>query len=101
MLKGGWLFPGQNPVNPLSTRQLRRAMEAAVRLAGLEKHVSLHSLRHAFATHLLEQGVDIRLIQVLLGHKKLETTATYSHVGTRTLRDAHSPLDALSLDPPD
>ena len=101
MLKGGWLFPGQNPVNPLSTRQLRRAMEASVKLAGLDKHVSLHSLRHAFATHLLEQGVDIRLIQVLLGHKHLETTAMYSQVGTRTLREAHSPLDALSLDPPD
>ena len=100
MLKGGWLFPGQNPVNPLSTRQLRRAMEASVTLAGLEKHVSLHGLRHAFATHLLEQGVDIRLIQVLLGHKKLETTAMYSHVATRILRDTHSPLDALSLDPP-
>jgi len=100
MLKGGWLFPGQNPVNPLTTRQLRRAMDAAVKLAGLDKRVSLHSLRHAFATHLLEQGVDIRLIQVLLGHKKLETTATYSHVATRTLRDTHSPLDALSIDPP-
>ena len=100
MLKGGWLFPGQNPVNPLSTRQLRRAMDASVKLAGLDKPVSLHSLRHAFATHLLEQGIDIRLIQVLLGHKKLETTAMYSHVATRTLRDAHSPLDALSLDPP-
>jgi len=101
MLKGGWLFPGQNPVNPLSTRQLRREMDAAVKLAGLDKRVSLHSLRHAFATHLLEQGIDIRLIQVLLGHKKLETTATYSHVANRTLRDAHSPLDALSLNPPD
>ena len=100
MLKGGWLFPGRNPVNPLSTRQLSRAMDAAVKLAGLQKHVSLHSLRLAFATHLLEQGIDIRLIQVLLGHKKLETTAMYSHVATRILRDAHSPLDALSLDPP-
>ena len=100
MLKGGWLFPGQNPVNPLSTRQLRRAMERAVTLAGVEKRVSLHSLRHAFATHLLEQRVDIRVIQVLLGHKKLETTAMYSHVATRTLRDAHSPLDALSIEPP-
>jgi site-specific recombinase XerD len=100
MLKGGWLFPGQNPVNPLSTRQLRRAMDASVKLAGLDKHVSLHSLRHAFATHLLEQGIDIRLIQVLLGHKKLETTAMYSQVATRTLRDTHSPLDALTLDPP-
>ena len=99
MLKGGWLFPGLNPVNPLTTRQLRRAVEASAKLAGLEKHVSLHSLRHAFATHLLEQGVDIRLIQVLLGHKKLETTAMYSQVANRTLRDTHSPLDALSLDP--
>lgn len=100
MLKGGWLFPGRDPVNPLSTRQLSRAMETAVKLAGVDKHVSLHSLRHAFATHLLEQGVDIRLIQVLLGHKKLETTAMYSHVATRTLRDTHSPLDALSIEPP-
>ena len=100
MLKGGWLFPGQNPVNPLSTRQLRRAMDASAKLAGLDKHVSLHSLRHAFATHLLEQGIDIRQIQVLLGHKKLETTAMYSQVATRTLRDTHSPLDALTLDPP-
>lgn len=99
MLKGGWLFPGLNPVNPLTTRQLRRAVEASAKLAGLEKHVSLHSLRHAFATHLLEQGVDIRLIQVLLGHKKLETTAMYSQVANRTLRDTHSPLDALSLAP--
>jgi len=99
MLRGGWLFPGQNPVNPLSTRQLRRAMESAVSLAGLEKSVSLHSLRHAFATHLLEQQTDIRVIQVLLGHKKLETTALYSQVATKTLRDIQSPLDALSIDP--
>jgi len=97
MLKGGWVFPGQNPVNPISTRQLRRAMEASVIRAGLDKRVSLHSLRHAFATHLLEQGVDIRMIQVLLGHKKLETTATYSHVATRTLRDIQSPLDSLVI----
>jgi len=75
-------------------------MEAAVTRAGLDKRVSLHSLRHAFATHLLEQGVDIRMIQVLLGHKKLETTAAYSHVATRTLRDVHSPLDHLAIEPP-
>jgi site-specific recombinase XerD len=74
-------------------------MEAAVTRAGLDKRVSLHSLRHAFATHLLEQGVDIRMIQVLLGHKKLETTATYSHVATRTLRDIQSPLDHLTIEP--
>ena len=100
MLKGGWLFPGQNPVNPLSTRQLNRAFHAAVTVAGIEKRVSLHSLRHAFATHLLEQKTDIRVIQVLLGHKQLETTALYSQVATRTLRDTRSPLDTLSLEPP-
>jgi len=100
MLKGGWLFPGQNPVNPLSTRQLNRAFHASVTMAGLDKPVNLHSLRHAFATHLLEQRVDIRVIQVLLGHTKLETTAQYSHVATSTLRDTRSPLDALAIDPP-
>ncbi len=100
MLKGGWLFPGQNPVNPLSTRQLNRAFHAAVTVAGIDKRVCLHSLRHAFATHLLEQSTDIRVIQVLLGHKQIETTALYSQVATRTLRDTHSPLDALSIDTP-
>ena len=100
MLKGGWLFPGQNPVNPLSTRQLNRAFHSAATVAGIEKRISPHSLRHAFATHLLEQGVDIRVIQVLLGHKQLETTALYSQVATRALRDIQSPLDTLSLEPP-
>jgi site-specific recombinase XerD len=100
MLKGGWLFPGRNPVNPLSTRQLNRAFHAAVTLAGLDKTVNLHSLRHAFATHLLEQHTDIRVIQVLLGHKQLETTALYSQVATTTLRDTQSPLDALEIESP-
>ena len=100
MLKGGWLFPGRNPVNPLSTRQLNRAFHAAVTLAGLDKTVNLHSLRHAFATHLLEQHTDIRVIQVLLGHKKLETTALYSQVATTTLRDTQSPLDTLEIESP-
>jgi len=72
MLPGGWLFPGQNPVNPLSTRQLSRAFHLACKAAGIDKAVSLHSLRHAFATHLLEHHEDIRVIQVLLGHKKLD-----------------------------
>ena len=97
MLKGGWLFPGQDPVNPISTRQLSRAFHAAATLAKLTKPVSLHTLRHSFATHLLEQNVDIRVIQVLLGHKKLETTALYSQVATNTLRDTQSPLDLLEL----
>ena len=98
MLPGGWLFPGQNPVNPMSARQLNRLCHATVDAAGLDKRISLHTLRHSFATHLLEQGVDIRVIQVLLGHKKLETTALYSQVATRTLRDVASPLDHLTLE---
>jgi len=97
MLKGGWLFPGRDPVNPISTRQLYRACRAAATLAGIAKHVSLHTLRHSFATHLLEQNVDIRIIQVLLGHRKQETTAFYSQVATTTLRDTQSPLDLLEL----
>ncbi len=92
----GWLFPGQNPVNPLTTRQLRRACHAAAEAAGIDKRVSLHTLRHSFATHLLEQKVDIRVIQVLLGHKKLETTALYSQVATRTIREVRSPLEQLT-----
>jgi site-specific recombinase XerD len=72
MLDGGWLFPGLNPVESLSTRQLNRAVHAAALAAGIDKRVSMHTLRHAFATHLLEQRVDIRVIQVLLGHKKLD-----------------------------
>ena len=98
----GWLFPGQNPVNALTTRQLRHVCRAAAEAAGIDKRVSLHTLRHSFATHLLEQKVDIRVIQVLLGHKKLETTALYAQVATRTLRDVESPLErlAIKVEPP-
>ncbi|NCA71881.1 MAG: integrase [Sphingobacteriia bacterium] len=95
MLPGGWLFPGQNPVDPMSTRQLNRACHAAADEAGITKRVSLHTLRHSFATHLLEQKVDIRVIQVLLGHRKLENTALYSQVATRTLREVTGPLERL------
>jgi site-specific recombinase XerD len=95
----GWLFPGQNPVNPLTTRQLNRAFHGAKAAAGIDKPVSLHTLRHCFATHLLEQKVDIRVIQVLLGHKKLDTTARYSHLASTTPRAVKSPLDHLSPGP--
>jgi integrase/recombinase XerD len=93
----GWLFPGQNRVNPLTTRQLNRACHVAAQAAGIDKRVSLHTLRHSFATHLLEQKVDIRVIQVLLGHKKLDTTALYSQVATRTIREVRSPLEHLAM----
>lgn len=96
--KGGWLFPGQQPVNPLSTRQLNRAVHAAATAAEIDKRVSMHTLRHSFATHLLEQKVDIRVIQVLLGHKKLETTALYAQVATEVLREVISPLEGLPAD---
>jgi site-specific recombinase XerD len=95
MLDGGWLFPGMNPIDPLSTRQLNRAVHAAAKAAGIDKRVSMHTLRHCFATHLLEQKVDIRLIQVLLGHKKLETTSMYTHVATEILREVVSPLETM------
>lgn len=97
MLPGGWLFPGQNPVNPLSTRQLRRAFHRALEAAEINKKVSPHSLRHAFATHLLEQHEDIRVIQVLLGHNKLESTARYSQVAANRLREIKGPLEYLNL----
>jgi len=97
MLPGGWLFPGQNPVDPLSTRQLSRAFLRARDEAGIEKKATLHSLRHAFATHLLEQHEDIRVIQVLLGHKKITNTARYSHVATNLLREVKGPLEYLDL----
>jgi len=95
MVPDGWLFPGTDLGNPVSTRQLARVVEAAAKRAGLTKRVSPHTLRHSFATHLLEDGVDIRVIQVLLGHAKLENTAFYTQVATRTVRTIISPLDKV------
>ena len=95
MLRGGWLFPGMDPTDPITTRQLNRAVHLAATAAGIDKRVSLHTLRHSFATHLLEQRVDIRVIQVLLGHKKIETTVMYTQVATEVLREVVSPLESL------
>ncbi len=92
----GWLFPGRDPVQPLTTRQLNRACHAAAQMAEIDKLVSLHTLRHSFATHLLEQKTDIRVIQVLLGHKKLDTTALYTRVALKALGEITSPLEHLA-----
>jgi integrase/recombinase XerD len=91
-----WLFPGQNPLNPLTPRQFNRAVHAAAHRAGITQRVTPHTLRHSFATHLLEQNIDIRVIQVLLGHAKLETTALYTRVAANTIRMVMSPLDRLT-----
>jgi site-specific recombinase XerD len=91
-----WLFPGRDPLLPITTRQLYRVVRDTAAAVGIEKRVSPHTLRHSFATHLLEQGVDIRVIQVALGHSKLDTTARYAHVASKILRDVTSPLDQLT-----
>src|ERR1700687_4330463 len=82
-----WMFPGRDRVNPITTRQLNRACHMAAELAGLPNWVTPHTLRHSFATHLLEQKYDIRVIQVLLGHSKLDTTARYTQVAAHIIRD--------------
>jgi site-specific recombinase XerD len=93
----GWLFPGRDPAQPVTTRQLNRACHAAAQIAEIDKRVSLHTLRHSFATHLLEQNVDVRVIQVLLGHAKLDTTALYTRVATKTIQQVMSPLEHIAL----
>jgi integrase/recombinase XerD len=97
MLPHGWLFPGRGCTDPISTRQINRAIHEAAEAAGIRKRVSPHTLRHSFATHLLEQDVDIRVIQVLLGHSKLDPTALYAQVATKTIRSVTSPLERLAL----
>ena len=104
--RDGWLFPGQHALKPISTRQLYRVVVEAAQAAEITRRVGPHTLRHSFATHLLEDGVDIRIIQALLGHAKLENTALYTKVATRTVRAVTSPLDKLGIfvpteEPPD
>ena len=91
-----WLFPGRSNRQPLTTRQFARLFKQAAKAAGLRKTLSLHTLRHSFATHLLERGTDIRLIQALLGQETLETTARYTRVATGMISKIESPLDGRS-----
>jgi integrase/recombinase XerD len=91
-----WLFPGNHRGKPITTRQLSRLFHQAAEAAGIKKAVTLHALRHSFATHLLERGTDIRIIQALLGHEKLDTTARYTRVATGMIAGIESPLDLLS-----
>jgi integrase/recombinase XerD len=90
-----WLFPGGKPGQPISCESIFRACKEAAKRAGISKSVHPHSLRHAFATHLLESGVDLRTIQILLGHAKLETTARYLHVANTKVRATTSPFELL------
>jgi site-specific recombinase XerD len=91
-----WLFPGRKAGKPMTTRQLSRLFHETADAAGIKKNVTLHALRHSFATHLLERGTDIRIIQALLGHDKLDTTARYTRVATGMIANVESPLDLLS-----
>lgn len=93
-----WLFPGQEPGSHVSTGALQAACRAARKRARIGKRVTAHSLRHSFATHLLESGTDIRIIQVMLGHSHLETTARYAQVATSLIAGTPSPFDRLSLE---
>lgn len=98
-----WLFPGRSRNKPIDVQVLYSACRSARVAAGIDKRVTVHTLRHSFATHLLESGADIRIIQALLGHSNLSSTARYTKVSSGLIRQAQSPLDRLKLDvvPPD
>jgi site-specific recombinase XerD len=93
-----WLFPGRDPANPIEVNVLHAACRSACAASGLTKRVTVHTLRHSFATHLLESGTDIRIIQVLLGHSNLSSTARYTHVSSGLIRQTDSPLDRLTIE---
>jgi integrase/recombinase XerD len=93
-----WLFPGPDQSRPVTTRSVQRACRKAADVAGLDKTVTVHTLRHSFATHLLEQGVDIRIIQDLLGHRHINSTTRYARVALNTIRKIESPLDSLKIE---
>jgi len=92
-----YLFEGERVGKPLSTRSIQHVFERAVEKAGIRKHVSVHTLRHSFATHLLEQGTDLRYIQELLGHASSKTTEIYTHVSKKNIASIRSPLDSMEL----
>ena len=93
-----WLFPGPDPFRPITTRSVERACRKAAEAAGLDKTVTVHTLRHSFATHLLEQGVDIHVIQDLLGHRNIASTTRYARVAINTIRQVQSPLELLNME---
>lgn len=95
---GLWLFPGQDPSGHVSIRAVQAACRAARRRARIDKPITVHTLRHSFATHLLERGIDIRIIQVLLGHADLDSTARYAQVATNLITSTASPFDRLSVE---
>jgi site-specific recombinase XerD len=92
------LFPGPNPSRPITTRSVERACRRAAEVAGLDKSITVHTLRHSFATHLLEQGVDIHVIQDLLGHRNIASTTRYARVAINTIRQIQSPLELLNME---